>query len=157
VSPATQTETGALLVRELATTAAFRTALRRFRNSVEAKTSEVGLTPQRYDLLLMIKTATNAREEATVGKLCESLDLKQPAVTELVKRAEQAGLIERTRSASDRRVFPLRLTRDGEQRLMRAFRALSDDRAAFAEAFQKLDASFQASTSTHVPAPSGTP
>ena len=135
------------LIHQLANTAAFRTALRRFRNKLEAKTSEVGLTPQRYDLLLMIKATTSAGESATVGGLCQSLDLQQPAVTELVKRAEQAGLVERTRSPSDGRVFLLQLTVDGDDRVMKAFRALSDDRAALVEAFQLLDASFRASTS----------
>jgi hypothetical protein len=38
------------------------------------------------------------------------------------------------------------LTAEGERRLMRAFDALREDRAALAEAFREVDARFRAAT-----------
>ena len=54
-------------------------------------------------------------------------------------------MIVRERSGQDGRVFHLRLTRDAENRLLRVFAALRSDRAAFAEAFDRLDLRFRAS------------
>jgi len=122
---------------ELERTAAFRAELRRFLRSMEAVAAEAGLTPQRYDLLLAIKTAP--RECATVTDLCRALELRQTAVTELVKRAERAGLTRREQSSVDGRVFLLHLTSEGERRVLQVFNALRNDRAAFAEAFERLD------------------
>jgi DNA-binding MarR family transcriptional regulator len=131
-------------VADLARAAAFRTQLRRFVHKTKAVTSSVGLTPERYDLLLMVKAATDDKGAATVGGLCESLDLQQTAVTELVKRAEDAGLLAREQSADDGRVFLIRLTVEGETRLGRVFDALAADRAAFVETFEVLRDSFHA-------------
>jgi DNA-binding MarR family transcriptional regulator len=129
---------------ELERTAAFRTELRRFLRGVEAVTADAGLTAQRYDLLLMIKAAPGRRAESTVTELCESLQLRQTAVTELVKRAEEAGLVRREQSSRDGRVFHLGLTAEGERRLLKVFTALRKDRAALAEAFDLLGRRFDA-------------
>jgi DNA-binding MarR family transcriptional regulator len=131
---------------ELVRIAAFRTELRRFLRRVEAVTAEAGLTPQRYDLLLMIKADPGGLSQSTVTALCESLQLRQTAVTELVKRAEEAGLISRRQSPDDARVSLLTLTPEGEQRLLRVFHALSEDRKAFAEAFTLLGRRFVAAS-----------
>jgi DNA-binding MarR family transcriptional regulator len=117
--------------------------LRRLLGRTEAAAGEAGLTPQRYDLLLMIKASDGG--ETTVTELCRTLQLRQTAVTELVKRAEEAGLVARRQSTSDGRVFRLSLTSEGERRLARAFAALRLDRAAFAEAFEQLAERFRAS------------
>lgn len=122
---------------ELERTAAFRAELRRFLRSSEAVTAEAGLTPQRYDLLLAIKTAPG--ECATVADLCRSLELRQTAVSELVKRTERAGLVRREQSSADGRVFLFHLTSEGEGRVLQVFDAMRKDRAAFAEAFERLD------------------
>jgi DNA-binding MarR family transcriptional regulator len=90
--------------------------------------------------LLQIRSAGSLR----VTELCRLLELRQTAVTELVKRAEEAGLIERRPSPEDGRVSLLRLTAEGERRLMRAFDALRDDRVAVAEAFGELGVRFRA-------------
>jgi len=125
-------------------TAAFRTQLRRYLHKTKTVTVAADLTPERYDLLLMVKAAADSGDLATVGDLCESLDLKQTAVTELVKRAEEAGLLARERSADDGRVYLLRLTAEGERRLRRVFDALAVERAAFVETFQLLNDRFHA-------------
>ena len=101
---------------ELQRAAAFRAALRRFLARTDEVAGSAGLTPQRYDLLLAIKSAPD--EMSTVTELSSSLSLQQTAVTELVKRTEDAGLIERSPSAADGRVTLLALTVEGERRLL---------------------------------------
>jgi DNA-binding MarR family transcriptional regulator len=126
---------------ELERAAAFRIALRRFLARTNEVSAGAGLTPQRYDLLLAIKTG--AGETSTVSELVNRLSLPQPAVTELVKRAEEAGLIERSVGV-DRRVSVLRLSANADERLMHAFVALRDERRQLADAMRAVDADFRA-------------
>jgi DNA-binding MarR family transcriptional regulator len=98
--------------------AALRGALRKFMRSSERIAREEGLTPSRYLLLLMIKASERGR--STVTELAERMQLTQSTVTELVTRAEAAGLVAREQSEEDARVFWLGLTEDAEARLGRA-------------------------------------
>src|SRR5881227_302580 len=84
--------------------AEFRAALRRFLRRSERNSRAAGLTPQRYLLLLMIKGAPDGSEQSTVTELAERLQLAQSTVTELVSRAEEIGLVERSRSSDDGRI-----------------------------------------------------
>jgi DNA-binding MarR family transcriptional regulator len=120
--------------------AAFRAALRSFLRESERIARSEGLTPQRHLLLLMIKGAPDGSEQATVSELTERLKLAQSTVTELVNRAETAGLIEREQSASDGRVAHLRLTGEGERRLAAVFTHLDVEREQLRLAFEELDA-----------------
>ena len=124
---------------ELARAAAYRTELRRFLDRTDSVAESAGLTSQRYDLLLMLRSAGELR----VTELCDLLHLRQTAVTELVKRSEEAGLVERRPSSEDGRVWLLRTTAEGERRLLRAFTALQDDREALARAFRQVDRRFR--------------
>ena len=98
--------------------AELRAALRKFLRASERIAREEGLTPSRYLLLLMIKTTPSSR--STVTELAERMQLTQSTITELVTRAETAGLVQREQSDEDARVFWLGLTPAGEQRLARA-------------------------------------
>ncbi len=111
-------------------TASFRAALRRFEHSSEQIARQHGLTPQRYLLLLMIAGAPDGSERSTVGELALALQLAQHTVTELVARAEDAGLLERERSDEDRRVSHLSLTAEGRARLAAAFTDHATERRA---------------------------
>src|SRR3954453_2639702 len=91
----------------------FRESLRRFLRQSERVARQCGLTPQRYLLLLMIKGARDGAEQSTVTEVAERLQLAQGPVTELVSRAEDAGLVVRAQSQSDARVAHLRLTPAG--------------------------------------------
>ena len=126
-------------VKDVIAVAEFRSALRHFLRRSEKVARQSGLTPQRYTLLMMIKGAPGGEEQSTVTELAERLQLAQSTVTELVRRAETAGLIEREQSQRDARVAHLRLTSEGERRLMLSFTALETERAQLRDAFSNLD------------------
>jgi DNA-binding MarR family transcriptional regulator len=131
--------TTAVDVSDVIAVAEFRAALRQFLRRSERVARRSGLTPQRYMLLLMIKGAPGGSEKSTVTELSERLQLAQSTVTELVRRAEEAGLLEREQSPTDARVAHLRLTDEGELRLTRSFTQLATERAQLREAFAQLD------------------
>jgi DNA-binding MarR family transcriptional regulator len=119
--------------------AAFRVELRRFVRRTEAVATAAGLTSQRYDLLLLLKSAGGRNAGVRPTELCELLQLQQTGVTELVKRAEEARLVVRRPSPDDGRAWLLSLTAEGERRLMRAFTTLRGDREALAASLRDLD------------------
>jgi DNA-binding MarR family transcriptional regulator len=123
---------------EAARVAEFRSALRRFLRITERNARSAGLTPQRYLLLLMIKGAPDHSEQSTVTELSERLQLAQSTVTELVRRAEEIGLIQRQRSSADGRIAHLRLTPEGERRLAQSFTSNDGERRALLDAFESL-------------------
>ena len=81
----------------------------------------------------MVKGAPNGSEVSTVTELSERLQLAQSTVTELVGRAEQAGLVIRKPSETDARVAYVCLTEEGERRLDRAFSILESERETLRE------------------------
>lgn len=125
-------------VKDVMAAAEFRAALRHFQRRSERVARQFGLTPQRHLLLMMIKGAPGGAEQSTVTELSERLQLAQSTVTELVHRAEQAGLVEREQSQRDARVAYLRLTAEGERRLMLSFTQLATERKNLREAFAHL-------------------
>jgi DNA-binding MarR family transcriptional regulator len=126
-------------IQDVIAVAEFRSALRHFLRRSEKIARQSGLTPQRYTLLMMIKGAADGSEQSTVTQLAERLQLAQSTVTELVRRAESAGLIGREQSQRDARVAHLRLTPDGERRLMLAFTELETERRQLRDAFSHFD------------------
>lgn len=118
--------------------AEFRSALRRFLRHSELISRSAALTPHRYLLLLMIKGVPDRSEEASITELSDRLQLAQSTVTELVDRAEGAGLVVRGSSNDDARVVNVRLTDEGERRLALAFRRHEAERAELKEAFERL-------------------
>ena len=87
----------------------------------------------------MIKGASDGSERATIADLAERLQLAGSTTSELVKRAEEAAVIECKRWPMDRRVVHVYLTREGERRLARAFRSLGDERRKLREIIAALD------------------
>ena len=125
-------------VDDVIAVADFRAALRRFLRRSERVARQSGLTPQRYLLLLMIKGAPDGSGESTVTELSRRLQLAQSTVTELVSRAEEAGLVEREASQTDARVAHLRLTPEGERRLHLSFTGLEIERKQLRDAVDHL-------------------
>jgi DNA-binding MarR family transcriptional regulator len=119
--------------------AEFRAALRRFLRRTERIARDSGLTPQRYLLLLMIKGAADGSERSTVTTLAERLQLAQSTVTELVGRAEDAGLVTREPSRADGRVAYLGLTERGEELLASAFTGLEAERRSLLSSLVNLE------------------
>jgi MarR family. len=74
-----------------------------------------------------------------VTQLADRLQLAQSTVTELVRRAEETGLVTREQSQDDARVAHLRLTPEGDRRLMQSFTELSAERAQLRDAFAQFD------------------
>jgi DNA-binding MarR family transcriptional regulator len=123
---------------EAARVAEFRVALRRFNHHTDRVARECGITPRRYLLLLLIKGAPDLSERATVTELAQRLQLAQSSVTELVARAERAGLVAREPSSQDARKVYLRLTAEGERRFTQAFETLAAERRALRDSIADL-------------------
>ena len=129
---------GEASLEEIQRAAAFRVALRAFQRSTERIARSAGLTPQWYLLLLLVKGSEQGDEKASIGDLAKRMHLAQSTVTELVNRAERAGLVCRSASSLDGRVAHVGLTQEGEKRFAETFRALADERQALSRAVEAL-------------------
>jgi DNA-binding MarR family transcriptional regulator len=105
-----------------------RSALRHFLRRSEEVARKHSLTPRQYLLLLMIKASEDGPDKATITDLVDRLALTQSTITELVQRAEEAGLVSRRPSQTDGRVVHLSLTPSGSERLQDAFAELGPER-----------------------------
>ncbi|HEY1630566.1 MAG TPA: MarR family transcriptional regulator [Rhizomicrobium sp.] len=103
--------------------AAFRHSLRRFLAYSEDNARSVGLTPQQHQALLSIKAGYEGRQSINVGELAAHLLIEKHSAAELVDRLEDASLVKRGKSKTDRRVVMLTVTPRGE----RLLGALSQD------------------------------
>jgi DNA-binding MarR family transcriptional regulator len=120
-----------------AAAARFRAELRSFLRRSERAARAAGITPSQHLLLLQI--AGSDEREATISSLVDKLALTQSAVTELVQRAEAAGLVGRRASPDDGRVVHLFVTPEGEQRLARVHEALGPERGHLRQIVDSLD------------------
>ena len=111
---------------DYASAARFRTALREFLRESETASRNAGVTPRQYLLLLQIAASEDGT--ATVTDLVDRLVLTQSTVTELVQRAEQAGLVERRPAPHDARVVHLSLSEQGQRSLDEVFASLKGER-----------------------------
>ena len=71
----------------------------------------LGLTYTQYIVLLVLWEKDNV----PVGEICEKLMLDNGTVSPLLKKMEQAGYVERSRSREDDRVVRITLTEEGRQ------------------------------------------
>lgn len=116
--------------------AAFRAELRRFLRRSEDASRKNGITPRQHLLLLQIAGAPDSL--TTVSDLVNTLSLTQSAVTELVQRAEVAGLVDRAPSPEDGRVVHLSLTQLGAEKLAAVHNALGPERAQLRRVMDSL-------------------
>lgn len=98
--------------------AAFRTELRRFLAFSADAAKGAGLTPQQHQLLLAVRGHPGPGA-TSVSDVAEALLLKRHSATELVARAADAGLVERTTDPADARRTLVELTPTGEDVLAR--------------------------------------
>ncbi len=90
--------------------ARFRAALRVFLHFSEDAARAAGVTPRQHQLLLAIRGASSP---PAIGDLADALQLRHHSTVELIDRAVEAGLVERTTDDDDRRRQRLTLTRRG--------------------------------------------
>jgi DNA-binding MarR family transcriptional regulator len=95
---------------------ALRTGLRRFLRWSEQQAEAAGLTPAQHQLLLAVRGHPD-RRGPTIGEVADYLLLRHHSAVGLVDRAEEAGLVTRSRDAVDQRVVRLQLTAEGEEHL----------------------------------------
>lgn len=74
---------------------------------------EEGMTPAQFLLMRLI----GQQGEATVSDLSDQMGVTLSAITSLTDRLKAAGLVNRVRDESDRRVVFLRLTPEGAAKL----------------------------------------
>ena len=89
----------------------------------------------------MIKGAPDGSERSTVTELADLLQLQQSTVTELVGRAESAGLVRRAPSANDGRVVHLHVTPEGDRVLEAIVGQLGAERRRLGQLIAQLEAS----------------
>lgn len=99
-----------------------RYRIRRFLSISERMAREAGLEPQQHQLLLAIE-GMPADRLTTIGDLAERLQLKHNSTDELVRRAEQRGLVATERGEDDRRQVIASLTAAGRGALEELSRA----------------------------------
>jgi DNA-binding MarR family transcriptional regulator len=87
---------------------------RRITQSYQSLLKPLGLTyPQYLVMLVLWQAAEEAQLPVTVTFLCQRLMLDTGTVTPLLKRMEQAGLVDRRRADRDERVVLVALTAKG--------------------------------------------
>jgi DNA-binding MarR family transcriptional regulator len=88
------------------------------RKEAEQALSNVGIHPRDFGLLSVVA----GNEPCSQNQIAAAMGVTPPAVLGLVEELEARGLVGRTRSEADRRVYEVRLTADGRQVLARARR-----------------------------------
>lgn len=102
--------------RQYASLAQFLYALRLFLRFSEQAVRLADLTPAQHQLLLAVR-GWNGELRPSVGDLAERLQTSPHATLELVRRAEQDGLVAVASDPADRRRQIVDLTRQGSLRL----------------------------------------
>lgn len=95
---------------------ALRTGLRHFQRWSEQQARAAGLTPAQHQLLLAVRGHNDSRGP-TIGEVADYLLLRHHSVVGLIDRAEEAGLVQRSRDPTDHRVVRLHLSDEGAERL----------------------------------------
>ena len=117
---------------ELERAAELRRALQEFARRTEVVARRHGLTTERYQLLLFVKLAEARNDGPSVNELASELHLAPSTMTQLVRRAENLRLLRRELAPHDARIRYLRLTEEGERRLVAAFTELGEERKQLA-------------------------
>ena len=84
-----------------------------FKKILGAFERDVGISPPKYFVLKMLAKESNLRQ----GEISELSGVDPSRITQLAKKMEREGLIDRTRAPEDNRVVHMRLTSKGRQAL----------------------------------------
>ena len=99
--------------------AQFRTQLRRFLRKSEDAAAAVGLQPQQYQVLLMVKGLEAEDIEPTISLIADRLHLRHHSVVGLIDRLERKELVTRQRIGPDQRSVTVRPTEEGNKLIER--------------------------------------
>jgi DNA-binding MarR family transcriptional regulator len=113
--------------------AALRLAVKRFQSATQGVVRGCGLTAMQY-LLLLVIAGTDPRDRLTRSQLAAALEVAPSTFSELLDRAERAGLVARVVAEHDARVSYVEATDKGHRCLMQAFTELRDEREALVSA-----------------------
>jgi DNA-binding MarR family transcriptional regulator len=127
-----------LVARDFEEAAELRGALRQFQRRSDEVLPARGLTSAQYQLLLIVKTSKSQAGGAGFTEIAERLQIARSTATELVRRAEAAGLVRRQLHPHDRRSLLVALTPKGLARLEAAVSDLRGDRARLTAMLQGL-------------------
>lgn len=111
----------------------FRYRLRCFLRFSEDASRDAGITALQYQLLLQTQ-GFPGRTWASVGELADRLQAQQHGVVALVTRCEEAGLVRRKPSETDRRQVEVHLLPKGRKLLQTLALAHQDQLAEFTAA-----------------------
>jgi DNA-binding MarR family transcriptional regulator len=118
--------------------ARLREALRRFQRRSDDVAAAHGLTSRTYQLLLMVKTSSDGKEQTGLSELEERLKLGKSTVTELVLRIEKGGFVRRHLDPDRPGAIVVRLTPVGERRLAKVLVELGDERRRLIDLLAQL-------------------
>ena len=93
--------------------AEFRSQLRRFLRKSEDAAAAVGLQPQQYQVMLIIKGLPADDGEPTISLIADRLHLRHHSVVGMIDRLEKKELVTRHRTGIDQRNVTVRLTPEG--------------------------------------------
>ena len=110
----------------------FRFRLRSFLRFSEDAARAEGITVLQYQLMLHTQ-GFPGREWATVSEIAERLQAQHHGVVALVSRCEEAGLVKRKPSNTDRRQVEIHLLAAGRKKLEKLAAQHADHVAALAE------------------------
>ena len=127
--PAHQNAQHEALDSEILAVASFRFALRRFEQKTDSLVRACDLTPQRYLLLLALRSAQASDGYATGTQIANDLAMPQTTVADLIARAVGVGLLAKSADGADGRIVQITTTPDGDERLSHAIRSLANERA----------------------------
>ena len=116
-----------LTPHDFETIARLRVALRRFQAATDQATATYGLTPRQYDLLSVLH-APSRGGLGVASAIADEMCISPNAMTELVSRAEKAGLVQRGDDLKDARLKPITATPEGSRRFRAAARDLAPQR-----------------------------
>ena len=108
------------------TVAELRLALRHFQAATDRITSTHTLTTRQYDLLALLHAPS--RRGALASEMADLLHISRNAMSELVSRAQHAGLVTRSEDPADARRKPLAPTPEGTTRYRAAVKDLQPER-----------------------------
>ena len=117
--------------------ARLRVQLLWFQRRMEEIAARHALTPERYLLLLLVRSDALLGTQSSVSSLCGPLQMTQSSVSRLVAGAVRAGLLDREPNPLDHRGAFLCLTESGRKRLDGAFDELGPERDRLAEALRR--------------------